>query len=916
MRAPDHVRPAMPRGGSPVRVARLLATSLAALALVAGLFPLESASAATPAPTLAATSEPAPTSEPEAPAATDEPAPDAPGASEVKAPQAASPDPETPTPEQKATPTPPVAKVPMDRDDHRAGADQLAERDKAGDETLDAANPGNVPYPASGSGSGGDASSSRFELVAPKEAFVPAAAVVGFVAGDIISNAVFTNRSTMTAAQIASFIDGKVATCQSGYTCLEEYVETTPTRAADAYCAQYTGGANESAARIISKVSQACGINPQVLLVMLQKEQGLITHTWPSDWRFTIAMGMGCPDTADCDKTYYGFFNQVYGAARQMKIYGSSTYFTWYAPGGTRSIRYHPNSACGSSGVYVKNQATANLYYYTPYQPNAAALAAGFGTGDSCSSYGNRNFYSYFRLWFGSTGTGVTSVADGTMIKAEPHVYLVTGRKKVHITRETLAEYQRVFGAPRTVTAETAESIPNGGQASFFLRNATTGDVSLLQGGQRHHFSSCAQVSAWGGSCGTETVLASAEYTRVPAGAAITGWARRTSGGTIHQISGSTLIPIYNEANVAAITGGAVPYAAVMPAAKAAQYQVTATRWAPGRFIEPAASTRTYLPTWDSRLLYLPTWLYPAEMGLTRARDTGVPSTAYQGYTSGGTLAQFVKCGSTIYLPSRGTLQPVTAAAVAGFPVTTLDARTCGVLELSSAVPQTRVFVQGVGRSDVYVAEAGRWRHIASRGVMEALTGGRWPTVLRLADALIDHLPKGTRITSAVPPSGSVMQVRGTDPVYFTDGAKAWWISSWDIGEEFGIRSRHAVVSSREAIAALTVQTRNRLRPIVSCHDGYYVAAQGRLHRIALAGLGGLPGQGLAAATCGSLPKAAAAISGRLFVKVGTTTYVAEAGRMRALRAGETPASLNGGKTPTVLTWNAGTLAFVQAGSR
>src|SRR5690606_12807423 len=61
------------------------------------------------------------------------------------------------------------------------------------------------------------------------------------------------------------------------------------------------------------------------------------------------------------------------------------------------------NSACGRGPVYVENIATAALYYYTPYQPNAAALRAGFGEGDGCSSYGNRNFYNYFTDWFGST---------------------------------------------------------------------------------------------------------------------------------------------------------------------------------------------------------------------------------------------------------------------------------------------------------------------------------------------------------------------------------------------------------------------------------------------------------------------------------------------------------------------------------
>lgn len=240
-----------------------------------------------------------------------------------------------------------------------------------------------------------------------------------FRAGNIVSDAVFFNSGTMGEAEIQAFLEARVPSCQSGYTCLKDKYDTSRTTSADAMCAAYSGGVTERASRIIYKVAQACGINPQVILVTLQKEQGLVTHTWPSDWRYTIAMGQGCPDTAACDERYHGFFNQVYGAAWQLKRYanppGTSQYFTWYAPGNTWNIQWHPNQGCGSSPVYVENQATANLYYYTPYQPNAAALRAGYGEGDGCSSYGNRNFFQYFVDWFGSTQQGAVASAPPTL---------------------------------------------------------------------------------------------------------------------------------------------------------------------------------------------------------------------------------------------------------------------------------------------------------------------------------------------------------------------------------------------------------------------------------------------------------------------------------------------------------------------
>jgi uncharacterized protein with LGFP repeats len=90
-----------------------------------------------------------------------------------------------------------------------------------------------------------------------------------------------------------------------------------------------------------------------------------------------------------------------------------------YRAGRTYAISYYPmvanaygdntgNQRCGTRTVTIANAATAGLYNYTPYVPNAAALQAGYGTGDSCSSYGNRNFWAYMTDWFG----GPTAISD------------------------------------------------------------------------------------------------------------------------------------------------------------------------------------------------------------------------------------------------------------------------------------------------------------------------------------------------------------------------------------------------------------------------------------------------------------------------------------------------------------------------
>lgn len=258
-----------------------------------------------------------------------------------------------------------------------------------------------------------------------------ASAVSGseFQPGNIISDQNFFNQDSMSEADIQAFLESKNCKPRDSSPCLEDFSVSTPTVAAvgDGHCAQYSGGANESASRIIWKVAQACRISPAVLLVLLQKEQSLITS--PNAYGYARAMGWGCPDSgpgysANCDANYFGLFNQVYKSAWQFRQY---TLYPVAIPGGgtrqysigTRSIQYHPNPACGAANVNIQNQATANLYLYTPYIPNAPALQDQYLYGespDACSSYGNRNFWRIYSDWFGPTtsplGTPVGEVKD------------------------------------------------------------------------------------------------------------------------------------------------------------------------------------------------------------------------------------------------------------------------------------------------------------------------------------------------------------------------------------------------------------------------------------------------------------------------------------------------------------------------
>ncbi len=246
-----------------------------------------------------------------------------------------------------------------------------------------------------------------------------------FQAARIMDDGVFFNPNTMTAGQIQEFMNAKVPVCDTygtqqyagmtraeysatrGYyppfTCLKDYVTTTVNKSVEpGICNGHTAG-TKTAAQIIYEVAQSCGVSPKVLLVLLQKEQSLVTDDWPWPTQYRSATGYGCPDTAPCDAEYYGYFNQVYMAARQFKRYAAYPSNYNYRSDRNNYIQYNPNAGCGGSTVFIVNQATAGLYNYTPYQPNASALANLYGTGDSCGAYGNRNFWRMYNDWFGAT---------------------------------------------------------------------------------------------------------------------------------------------------------------------------------------------------------------------------------------------------------------------------------------------------------------------------------------------------------------------------------------------------------------------------------------------------------------------------------------------------------------------------------
>ncbi|HSK46915.1 MAG TPA: hypothetical protein VLA05_02795 [Coriobacteriia bacterium] len=155
-----------------------------------------------------------------------------------------------------------------------------------------------------------------------------------FTPDTIISQQRFRNVASMDVADIQRFLNQQPGTLKY-------------------YRAPDHEGKTKSAAEMIAEAASKWSVNPQVILVTLQKEQSLLSQAQPAQRAYDWAMGCGKMDSRTLTK-YQGFGNQI-----------------WY---GTKSLnnnadRWEDGAELKIDGSVVipSNAATYGLYKYTPH---------------------------------------------------------------------------------------------------------------------------------------------------------------------------------------------------------------------------------------------------------------------------------------------------------------------------------------------------------------------------------------------------------------------------------------------------------------------------------------------------------------------------------------------------------------------
>ncbi len=283
------------------------------------------------------------------------------------------------------------------------------------------------------------AASSAGLSIAAVFVFSSSAFAATFDQNRIIDDRVFDNTNTMNAQQIDAFLNQFPSSCISSN---NHFLSRDPTGYTPIN--GFTYGNNVTAGQVIYDAANAYGLNPQVLIATLQKEEGLVDGSAGcSVYRYASAVGYGCPDSqgsytysnvnlytlngttvtsinGTCVDTSSkaGFTQQLIRAAWLLRFgeqraegninwdvqktnspqigdvwdnsddpqscySGPMTQGTWQTcPSGGSSI-YDGYTTIDGTAVHMDTGATAALYWYTPHFP------------------GNQSFFNIFTGWFG-----------------------------------------------------------------------------------------------------------------------------------------------------------------------------------------------------------------------------------------------------------------------------------------------------------------------------------------------------------------------------------------------------------------------------------------------------------------------------------------------------------------------------------
>jgi|GEM_PF-1347360 len=408
----------------------------------------------------------------------------------------------------------------------------------------------------------------------------PQASAAYFNQNRIIDDVIFDNSSSMTAAEINNFLNSFPDSCISPNSGFAAILPTgyNPT-------AGFQYGGYVSAGEVIKQAAIVYGINPQVLIAILQKEQSLVIggagYCENGDaHKYAAAVGYGCPDggtrysytglslyrrsstvvssvcpTCVNSAAKAGFSQQVIRAAWLLKFgeQRSKGNINWAVVYGSWDNSDDPQSCYSgpmTEGVYVICPSGAGVYYGGI--TNIDGVAVHMDSGATAALYwytphfhGNQMFNDLFTGWFGNT-----TLPSAFKSPSSGAVYMLVNGYKVAVpSMAVLQDFGISPSSIQTVSQASFDAIPVPDGASGISTvlspviksisdsDSDGGAAYLVSIGQKNPLISMDQFNDFGLDTNTITYLPLGFIQALAGGAPLSNYVRLPDGA-IFQVSG------------------------------------------------------------------------------------------------------------------------------------------------------------------------------------------------------------------------------------------------------------------------------------------------------------------------------------------------------------------------------------------
>jgi GH25 family lysozyme M1 (1,4-beta-N-acetylmuramidase) len=490
-----------------------------------------------------------------------------------------------------------------------------------------------------------------------------------------------------------------------------------------------------------------------------------------------------------------------------------------------------------------------------------------------------------------------------------PNVYLVAGNQKYFVPSMEIVNNLAALQPIRTVTQASFDSIPTSSiNASLLVRDSSSGSISLMQNGIRHHFASCDLVAAFGYSCNTPTNLTPLQYALLSAGADMTPFYLVSGSPVVGYIAANTSYPVYEWSDAITMNGGTPPFVATMDPAAAARLSAGHTVVAPLSLIKTSSSPNIYLVDGLSRAYYVSSFSVAAEYGATSYRT--VPQSVASSYSLiGSSVTIAPTCSGQQYIASQGGAYAWNNSnSAAGITPTPLDPITCAQLPVRGTITGT-LFIKGTGSTSVFYVAGGRRTYVPTWSALLAQNGGAVPTIVSLGNLTVSAIPASALGLQ----SGQVVRTASNPNVYLIDSGTRRLVTSLTTVSQLGLPQwgyADDILLGDYPIA------NGAMTRVVTCGSNTYFGVNGVLQPLATPGLTGITPTPLSAEACAKLAVSATAPLTQVFAMESSspTIYLISSGQKKPISSWDRLLQLNGGTQPAYFVTQQGGLGDIPTG--